>query len=481
MDQEEFLVNTTKRVAKNTLALIIGTIISKLCLVIFFAIAARYMGAVGLGKYTFTISFTALFAVLGDMGLSTLAIKEVSRNRALINKYLGNILILKIILSAITVGIIFIAINYLNYPQDTTKAVYFIGIGVFFSSISVALRWCFQAFQVMEYETLLMIAEGLLLLGISLGALYIGGGLIGLSYAYLLTYLIIFIISFFITIKKFAKPKFEINFDLWKYIMRATLPIGAMSIFTTIYINADTVLLSLMRGDETVGWYNAAYKLVNFIRFLPAMFLFAVFPAMSEFYKTSIKSLKIIFRKSIQYMFLLILPIGIGTTILSYKIISIFFGEDFSPAAPVLKILIWLTILFPLSGLGINCLIAMDKQKISTLIVAIGLIINLILNLILIPKFSYIGSAIAIVAAGFLMTATSLLFISRNLEINIFTSQLFKIIVASLIMGVFTWLIQDFNIIFVVLGSSIFYCVILLLMKAISREDRFFLRQIIPR
>ena len=479
MDQEELIISTTKRVAKNTGVLITGNIISKLCLLIFFAIVARNIGPEGLGKYAFALSFTALITVLGDMGLNTLAIREVARDRSLISKYLGNIAILKTVLSAIAVGIIFLAITLLNYPPDTTKVVYIIGISAFFQSLYVTSIWCFRAFQRMEYEALLTIAEGALLLGIGFLALYLGKGLIGLAWAYFLTYLIVFILSFLITIKKFTKPKFEINLIFWKYLIRTALPIGLMSIFVMIYLSADTVLLSLIKGDEPVGWYNAGYKLVNFIRFLPAMFLSAIFPVTSGLYKTSIESLKRIIRKSIQYIFLVVLPIGVGTTILSSKIILIFFGEGFRPAILVLQMLIWLVILFPISGLGTDCLIAINKQKISTLIVTIGLIVNIILNLILIPKFSYIGAAIAVIVTGFLITFLALFFLSKNLKFNPFSSQLFKIIIASLLMGFLTWWIKNFNIILVVLVSAIFYFSLLLLTKVISREEKLLLRRII--
>ncbi len=480
MDQEELIINTTKRVAKNTGALIAGTIISKLCLLALFAIAARYIGVAGFGKYTFALSFTALFTILGDMGLNMLAIREVARDRFQIHRYLGNVAILKTILSLVAVGIIFLAINFLNYPSDTTKVVYIIGSGVFFLSLSQALRWCFQAFQKMEYEALVNIAEGVIMLGFGFPALYLGKGVIGLAWAYFLTYIIIFIFSFLIIIKKFAKPKFEIDFSFWKYLMKAAIPVGLATVFFTIYSNLDTVLLSLMKGDEPVGWYNAGYKLVNTIRFFPTMFFWAIFPVMSEFYKSSIESLKKVFRKSIQYLFLLILPAGVGTTILAPKIIPLFFGEGFEPAILVLQILIWVVVLISLSRVATYCLVAIDKQKITIYIFGIGLVINIILNLILIPKFSYIGAAIAIITAEFIILLLALFFIVQNLKVNPFPAQVFKVIMAALLMGLLTWFLKDFNIILVVSSSAIFYFAILITLKGITQSDLKLIRQIIP-
>ena len=114
-------------------------------------------------------------------------------------------------------------------------------------------------------------------------------------------------------------------------------------------------------------------------------------------------------------------------------------------------------------------------------ICAIGVVINIILNLILIPKFSYIGAAIAIVIAEFIVTLLAFFFVFQNLKISPFPPQIFKIIFASILMGVFTWFIKDFNIILVVLVSIIFYLGILFTIKGISKNDRQLINLIIKR
>ncbi|MHA1291724.1 MAG: flippase [Promethearchaeota archaeon] len=456
---------------KNTGVLFLGTIVSKLCTLAFFAIAARYIGPEGFGKYIFALSFTGMFIILGDLGLNTLAIREVAKDRTLIKKYLGNITILKTILSAIIVGIIFLVITLLNYPSDTTKVVYIIGISVFFTSLSQALRWTFQAFQNMEYEALVNIVQGALLLGFAFLVLYLDQGLIGLAFSYLSTSILVFCFSFLITVKKFAKPKFEVSLSFWKFSIKTAIPIGLTAIFAAIYLNIDTVMLSLMKSDVSVGWYNAGHKLVEAIKVMPSMFVLAIFPVMANFYKTSIESLKTVFRKSIQYIFILALPIAIGTTILSYKIIPIIWGQEFIPAIPALQILIWSGALVFLSGVAGNVLIAIDKQKINAYICFWCLVINIILNLILIPKFSYIGAAIAILIAEFMITLLAFFFIFQKLKVSPFPPKIIKIIIASLLMGLFLWFIKDINIILSILVSTIFYFIVLSAVKGISLND----------
>lgn len=477
--EEELIIITSKRIAKNTGALLIGIIINKLCTLIFFAFAVRHIGPEGFGKFTFALSFTAIFMILGDLGLNILAIREVAKDRALISKYLGNILVLRIIISSIVVGIIFVIITLWNHPPDTTKIVYIISISVFFITLSEALRWAFKAFQKMEYEALVNVAQGIILLGLGLAILYLDQGLIGLAFAHLSTSILIFCFSFLITVKKFATPKFKIDFKLCKFLIKISLPLGFMMILFAIYINIDTVLLSWLKGDTATGWYNAGYKLVLAIKFIPGVFALAILPVMSHFYKSSVESLEKVLRKSTQFMFLLALFIAILITILAYRIIPLIWGSGFSQSVISIQILIWGGAFAFFTPIATHTLIAINKQKIPAYIYLAGLLINVILNLILIPKFSYVGASISVLLSEFVMASFALFYIFQNLKFNPFPKQTLRILLVSLLTGILTWLIKDFNLILIIILVCTFYSGILLVSKGISDKDLKLMRQVL--
>lgn len=478
MDKKDKIISAAEKVIRNTTALIIGTILNKICSLFFFILVAKYFGDIGLGKYSFAISFTALFMVLGDIGLSTFAIKEVAKNKNLASKYLGNIAILKTILSFITLGIIFIAINILNYPLETRQVVYLIGISVFFNSISMSLRWIFQAFQKMEYEALINLAQGMLLFGFGLLALYIGSGLMGLAFAHLFTNIVIFYLSFTITNKIFVKPIFKIDWNFWKYLIKFAYPMGLMAIFSIVYLNADTIMLSLIKGDAHVGWYNAGYKLMGVLRMIFSLFVVALFPVMANSYKSSKESLEKILKKAMQYSLLLVLPIGIAGVILSDRIIMLIWGEVFSQAVLSFQILIWAGILCLFAMMGGHCLIAIDKPKISTYITAVAMITNIILNLLLIPKFSHIGASISITVTEFMVAVIAFFYVCKNLKISLFFKEDFKILTASLLTGGFIWYLRDYNLYLSIVLFACLYIIILIRSKAVTGEDLRLLKQI---
>jgi len=468
---QEAVATTARRVIKNTGALLLGNIFSKFCSLAFWVVAARHIGVSQFGKFSFALSFVASFLVLGDLGFNTVAVREVSADRSLAGKYLGNVFILKMLLLVILLAAASLVITILDYPSDTTITVYVLSISTFFRFSSTSLRWSFHAFQKMQYDALVDAAGGISLLLIGFVILYSGGKLVSLALAHCCVNLFIFCLSYFITVRNFAKPKFEIDKSLWKYLIPTAISMGWVSILGTTCANVDTVMLSLLKGDAPVGWYNAGVKLVKVFGIIPSMFTLALFPVMVDFYKNSPDSLGKVFKKSMEYMFLLAVPIAIGTTVLADKIIFLIWGSDFLEAAPALQILVWRAALLFLTTTTCWCLYTINKQKIPMYIYTVGLIINVAINLILIPKFSYVGVAIAGVITESIIAALLFFFVFQNLKVSPFQPQMLKIITASLLMGAVAWFIRDFNVIFVVLVSMIFYSAILFIWGAVDYKE----------
>jgi len=138
------------------------------------------------------------------------------------------------------------------------------------------------------------------------------------------------LISTILCERKFVRSKVEIDFSFFKGTIKIALPLVMTSLFTTVFIKADTIMLSILKGDAVVGWYNAAYNLVLGLRFIPGLIVTAVVPTMSYYYKTSKELLKSIYEKYFRYLIILGLPAAVGITLLSDKIILLVYGSKFT-------------------------------------------------------------------------------------------------------------------------------------------------------
>ena len=464
-------MNTIQTIAKNTGALTLMHIVTMILGLIFTVSLARCFGDVAFGKYSFALAFTALFAVLMDLGFNQLTIREVARDKTLAKKYMGNILIIKLFLSLIFFALIFAAVNLMQYPADTKTIVYIFGAYTVLSSFGGLFRAVFHAFEKMEYESLLTIIQQVIVVSIGLTLLFLGYNLIQVVSVFLLGGVINVVFSLIVTVKKFVKPEFELDFNFWKTLIINAIPFGLTAIFVIIYVRIDTVMLSMMVGDAPVGWYNAAVTLILGLTFIPGVFLGAVFPVFSRFYTSSIDSLKNAYEKAFKYLFIILFPIAIGTTLLADKFILVIYGEQFIHSIIALQILIWWNVLGALNWLLGITLQSINKQKLFAVSTGIGAILNVVLNLFLIPIMSYVGASITTIITEIILFVLLFYFVSTYLYRLPLLKVTTKTIAAGIVMGIGIYYIQSFNVLMVVAIAIVIYFLALAALGGISKED----------
>jgi len=464
-------MNSVKKLTKNTVLLTITQLISKILSFILIIFIAKHLGDVGLGKYSFVLAFTGLFVIFSDIGLNQLTIREVARNKNKARKYLINVSLIKLFLSILTFGLIFFVINLMNYPQETTLAVYIIGLSVILHSFAQMFHSIFRAFERMEFESIAVITERVVVFGLGVWVLILGYGLIEVVFAVLIGSIINVLISLYITIKKVIKPIISIDWKSWKNLMQEALPFGLVGVFVMIYFQIDTVMLSIMKGDATVGWYNAAYKLIFALQIFPVSFVGSLFPIISRFYVSSKDSLKIAYEKSFKYLFIVGLPIAVSTTLLGDKIILFIYGKEFVHSIIALKILIWVATFMFITYLFGTVLGSINKQTAIAKVCGINALINIFLNILLIPRFSYVGASVATVATeavGFLLL---FFYISKHFYTLPLLKLTVKPIIASLSIGLFISYFKDINLLLLIILAIILYFALLYLLKTFPHED----------
>lgn len=388
-------MSTVRKIAKNIVSLASAELITKFLMFILIVLIARYLGDVNYGKYAFAMVFTSFFLILSDLGLSTLTIREVAREKEFAGKYFGNLSLVKLILSVVSFLLLVVIINLMNYPPDTTLAVYIAGMYVVVSSFNQFFISFFRAFERMEYETLVRVFEKIIAFTLVVSLIYLGYGLIEIMLAFLFSGIFSFLISCLIVLKKFTKPEFEVDISFLKHAIKEALPFGLTAVFVVIYFKIDTVMLSVMKGDAVVGWYNAAYQIIFGLMILPAAFVNAIFPIMSRYYKQSKDSLKIVYETALRYLLILAIPITVVGFIFADEIISLLYKQQYTQSVQALQVLIFVIPVIFLTYLFGNTLQALNKQQVVNYVAMSNAILNVALNWMLIPKYSYVGASIA--------------------------------------------------------------------------------------
>ena len=474
-------LSTVQRVARNTGIIIAGDVIFRLISLVVTIYLARYLGPVGFGKYNFVFAYLVFFSIITDLGLQRILVREISRNPLGAPKLIGNACVMKLILSVFATVLAIIVISFMSYPTDTTTYVYIAAFSIFFSSFTDHYATIFKANLRMDYHTIAKLTFKVLSAGLIFWIIFVlHGTLTQIILALVFSEGIKTLINYSFS-RKFVRPQFNIDFKLWKYLLKECLPVALSSVIFVIYHRIDVVMLSIMQGDVPVGIYSAAYKLSEPLSLIPFALMTSIFPVMSASFKRSKERLISIYRLTIRYLLIISLPISIGTAILADKIIVVIYGMEFAGSATALQILIWVLVFTSTNSVLLDILVAIDKQKLHTLSIALCAVVNITLNFILIPTLSYNGAAIATVATNIVLYIASFFFVSKHLIVLPIHKILIKPLISSVIMAGFVYYITDLNIFLLVPLAAGIYLVALFVLKEFQKEDVDMMKKIVSR
>lgn len=467
-------MNTAQRIAKNMAVLSVARIASMLFGFFYVMYTARYLGPTNYGILSFALALTGIFGVIANFGLDPLTVREVARDKSLAKKYLANGIVLKLMFGGLTFLIVFSVVNLLGYPDVTRKVVYVITLSTIVAGVSNLFNDIYQAFERMEFMSIGQVLQSALSLAFAITAIKLGLSVVHFAMIYLIVNLIVLGYHVAVTTWKFLKPKIKVDLRFWKNILREAWPFALSSIFVGIYFWVDSVMLSYMKGDEVVGIYNAAYRLVYTLLFIPRIYFTTIYPLLSRMHLESKEGLKFAYNRSLKYFTVLGIFIGVATVLFSREIILLIYGKAYEASIPALKILIWAVVFSFMAHSTLCTLNSINKQIIYTKATALGAILNFVLNIFAIQKWSYIGASITTVvteALGFfIMFVYLMLYFREPLTSYHWIVKLAPIALGSVGVYYLTSKISH-NIVVLFLGYMLGYGLGTLLFKVIDNTD----------
>ncbi len=465
-------MGSERTLAKNTTVLLAANLMSYLLGFFTTLYTARYLGVEGFGILSLALSITGIFGVLTDFGLATLTIREVSRDKSLANKYIGNTAVMKLFLSILTFGVIGLIVYIIGYPETVANVIYLVTLSVIMTTFTGIFNSIFQAFEKMEYLSINIILNAVLMIAGVLLVIYRGLDIVVLSSVYFFSSLIVLLVTLIMFSRRFFMPKIQIDLSFWKLTLNESLYFGVSSILIVIYFYIDSLMLSIMVNNEAVGIYNAAYKLIFVLMFLPNVFLTSIFPLMSKHYESNRELLKVEYEKSVKYLFALAMFLFIFVLVFADKIIYIIYGSGYTSSILALQTLIFVVPVIFITYLFGNILGAINKQRILLIVTGINALVNIVLNLILIPKFSYIGASVATIITEVSGFSLMIIYISKYFQQISWKNNFLKTLILSVIVLVVTYYLKiNINWILAAILGMVLFMALLFLFNIISRED----------
>ena len=462
-------------ILKNFSLLTTAHIVEKVISFVIIVILARYLGVEGYGIYALALSFIGLFIQLLDGGLNSLLMRETARRVADRQQLLGRVLAGKVIMGVVVfLGIVCLAIG-LAYPKDAIYSIIIYGMAMVILSFADSFRAVFLAFEKAEFEGLLLTLNRFLLLGCIVFCVVLNVRVPNIMVSYLVSSLIVLWLGSYLCKKVFFTPSWDMDYGSIKDLFKKAMPFAVGAMMAEIFYNIDNVMISKMVGLESVGYYNAAYKLSYSGVLLANTMTLAIFPYLTKHWLGDKSKVFGMFRKLFKMLVILSMAFSLTAAILSDNIIMLVFGSQFKESIILFRLLVFALPPLFLMHLTNRTLDAVGEQRFKANTMIVGVIINVVLNFLLIYKFKAVGASIATVVTSIFLVVVHAIYLRRRMGFSSVGVSFIKIPVCLIGLSAVILSLKEFNWFMAAFTGLTAYCVLLLLLKVLKIEDILFL------
>lgn len=357
---------------------------------------ARYLGPEQFGLFSYAQSFVGLFTAIATLGLDGIVVRELVKDETRRDDLIGTAFWLKLMGAFGVLSILAIAINFTSNDSYTNTLVFIIASATIFQSLNV-IDFYFQSKVMSKYVVYANIISLFISSLVKIALI--------LNEAPLEVFAIVIVfdsfvlacgfVYFFFKNSTFKAQDLKIKKTTAISLLKDSWPLILSGIVISIYMKIDQVMIKEMMDTEAVGQYAAAVRLSEVWYFIPTVIASSLFPAIINAKKISEKLYYERLQKLYDLMVWMAIAIALPMTFLSDWIVELLFGEQYNQAGSVLMIHIWAGIFVFLGVASGKWFVSENLQLLSFYRTFTGMIINIPLNIILIPKYGIQGAAIA--------------------------------------------------------------------------------------
>jgi O-antigen/teichoic acid export membrane protein len=464
----------SQRIARNITLLLSSELVGFGILFCITVLIARYLGSTGFGYYSFVLAFVGLFQLIAESGLGTILIREIAVDRKNLPSLLGSSKSLIWILSIAVLALILLTASFISMEDTVRKATFIMGAAVLATVHAMGYNSVFRAMEEFEYNAIGFVLHKVILLTLTVIVIKFRLGLVEIALSYLVSNVTLWFFYYLVVRRRYLRPKMSVNINQWKRLISEAAPIGIASILRKISWQVDILILSAMGTAASVGLFSAPYKIIHAFNMISGTLAIPLFPFFSRLAKVSTEDVFHACEKNLKFLFIISIPLTVILTALSYPIVSMVYGEKFLNSHSALQILGFvLLFLFP-SSQFLYIFSALGKQKLYTVSSFLSLILNIVLDLILIPKLDFIGACIGTLVAESALFGISLYFIkSMSSDFSLVRAS-WKPAVSGAIMALVLYQFNGFSILELAAGTGLailIYIVSNIFLKSLSRSE----------
>lgn len=477
-----------RAITRNTSYIFLSQVAQKLVNVVFVAVAARLLGAEGYGEFLLVTSMVLVTTAFANFGMRPLIVRMMARETERTGELLSNALALRMVLAVCAYGILLAFVNLVGYARDVRLLTTIAGTTILFQVMRDSLDAVLIANQRMKLLGLLAALEAftatvvgisILWLGFGLGWLFAAG--VGVDALYVSARMGLIqrrIVRF--------RPRFE--GAVVKALVVGCVPFLLAFLLGFMDTKIDILMLSLIPGpidtNLAIGYYGPAHTILMAVMLLPRSLNQVLIPVVSRKIYVEQAVVRDLVEKATKFVILTVsFPVILLTTMFSHQIVGLFFGPQYGPTADALSILGWAYGFYALNLPSHSILGSSKEMRYFLPLLAGSFLLNVTLNFLLIPRYSYVGAAMGSVIVLALGFCCRFYFLHRILDMRLSAARpyvkLFLILFLTLTVGYavrrhLPWLVAAVVI-------ALVYGALLYGFQAVEREEWRFMVDLIGR
>jgi O-antigen/teichoic acid export membrane protein len=462
------------RALRNTVLVLTAKVIARLIALVTVIATLKQLMPAPYGTFITLVNYTAIVSVVLDLGFNVLYVREGARHPGDIQRYLRNVMSLRLLMALGSFVILAIALAIAGLSSLLVPGF----VLMVLTSYSTLLRNTLYAVQRLGYEAVAVVLESAVLLGLVLLGVKINAGVTYFVWAYAAQYA--FSCAYFVAVlwwRKIAIIGWKFEPQLLREWFFQGLPFALTFVLTILYFKVDQPILYALRPHAEAGWYAAAYKPFEALLFIPMTLLSVVFPVLSVYFRERPQELADAVSRFFKALLVIGWPIAVGLFVLAHPLTKMFLYPQSEPALRILSLALAIGFV---NNAFIGALSASDRQRSFTWAAGWSLLANVALNLILIPLFGYIGASWATVLTEIVLGVAGWILTARYIGRVPVLQLTWRPILAGLVMGAVLFPLRDFEdveiVIPIVVGGAV-YAGAALLLRAITADEIAFARR----
>lgn len=358
-------------------------------------IIVRSLSVAQFGRLAFVLSLVTLVSVFADLGIGRLSIKGLLDGDREPAAFAGTLIVLRAVMATVTYGCAVAFVAVAGYPREVLTATVVAGVALLIATPSHAVESVFQAHFRLRSVAVANVAGQLSQLALTAAiAVAVGGSVVWFAVPALVGEVVIFSWKL-VAVRRIQPLRLNVDWATWRELLVEAAPLAAGSIMATFYYRLDSVMLSKLDTFSAVAIYNVAYKFVDIVHYLPSALMVPVLAMLVRSWPHDMNRFGETFHRAFTILVLACVLVAVEFLVFARPLIAMLYGREYAAGANAARLVVMAQCIGAFGTLAFTVLVAMGRNRLYPIVTLIGLVVNVGLNLLLIPAASYSGAATA--------------------------------------------------------------------------------------